>query len=92
MSAKAMLPATDTRGNALRRRGRRWRALLAVAGSILMGAAPAAAAAGRWAPLGPFGAPVVALAVTARRAPRGRVGGDDHDGSGEAVQGQGLEA
>jgi photosystem II stability/assembly factor-like uncharacterized protein len=29
-----------------------------------MGAAPAAAAAGHWVPLGPFGAPVVSLAVT----------------------------
>ncbi len=66
MSAQVMQPATDTRVTALRRWGRRSRApLTAVACSILVGAAPAAAASGRWVPLGPFGAPVVALAVTA---------------------------
>ena len=64
MRAQPVRPAIEGRGTALRRRDRRSRALLAVAGSILMGAAPAAAAPGRWASLGPFGAPVVALAVT----------------------------
>jgi len=58
-------PATDPRGTDLRRWCLRSRALFAaVAGSILMAAAPAATAPGRWAPLGPFGAPVVAVAVT----------------------------
>jgi photosystem II stability/assembly factor-like uncharacterized protein len=57
MSAQAMQPATSTRRTALRRWGRRSRALLAVAGSILMGAAPAVAAPGRWVAVGPFGAP-----------------------------------
>jgi photosystem II stability/assembly factor-like uncharacterized protein len=64
MSAQAMQQATDTRRTALRRWGRRSRALLAVVGSLLIGVAPAVAAAGRWVPLGPFGAPVVSLAVT----------------------------
>jgi photosystem II stability/assembly factor-like uncharacterized protein len=66
MSPKPGQPATDRRGTAPRWRDRRSLALVAVAaGSILMGAAPAAAAPGRWVPLGPFGAPVVSLAVTA---------------------------
>ncbi|HXO40088.1 MAG TPA: hypothetical protein VN999_01470, partial [Thermoanaerobaculia bacterium] len=67
MSAQAIQPATSTRWTALCRWSRRSRALLAVAGSILsilMGAAPAVAAPGRWVAVGPFGAPVMALAVT----------------------------
>jgi photosystem II stability/assembly factor-like uncharacterized protein len=64
MSAPPGQPATEERGTAPRRGARRSRALLAAAGSILMGAAPAAAEPGLWVPLGPFGAPVVSLAVT----------------------------
>lgn len=63
MRAKPVQAATEGRGTALRRGNRRSRALLALAGSILIGAAPAVAP-GRWVPLGPFGAPVVSLAVT----------------------------
>jgi len=64
MTAMPVQAATERRWIAPRWRDRRSRALLAVAGSILIAAAPAAAAAGRWVPLGPFGAPVVSLAVT----------------------------
>jgi len=64
MRAKPAQAATEGRGTTDRRGNRRSRALLALAGSILIGAAPAVAAPGRWVPLGPFGAPVVSLAVT----------------------------
>jgi photosystem II stability/assembly factor-like uncharacterized protein len=64
MRATPVQAATEGRGTTDRRGNHRSRALLALAGSILIGAAPAVAAPGRWVPLGPFGAPVVSLAVT----------------------------